>query len=117
MSKMTGGSFVWVCPQCSRRVPNHVVVCRCGYQPPAEIESPRPAALAADVGPRRQRVPWALIWSGISMVLLAVLAVQWSSSDTTHHAAWGLFGCGFAGNLGGASRCGTALVRPGAGSD
>ena len=87
MSKMTGGSFVWVCPQCSRRVPNHVVVCRCGYQPPAEIESPRPAALAADVGPRRQRVPWALIWSGISMVLLAVLAVQWSSSDTTRPGA------------------------------
>ena len=84
---MTGGSFVWVCPQCSRRVPNHVVVCRCGYQPPAEIESPRPAALAADVGPRRQRVPWALIWSGISMVLLAVLAVQWSSSDTTRPGA------------------------------
>ena len=87
MSPLTGGSFVWVCPQCSRRVPNHVVVCRCGYQPPAEIESPRPAALAADVGPRRQRVPWALIWSGISMVLLAVLAVQWSSSDTPRPGA------------------------------
>ena len=87
MSPLTGGSFVWVCPQCSRRVPNHVVVCRCGYQPPAEIGSSRPAALAADVGPRRQRVPWALIWSGISMVLLAVLAVQWLSSDTPRPGA------------------------------
>ncbi len=87
MPKMTGGSFVWVCPQCSRRVPNHVVGCRCGHQSPAEIESRPPAALAADVGPRRQRVPWALIWSGISMALLAMLAVQWSSSDTTRPGA------------------------------
>ena len=86
MSKMTGGLFVWACPQCSRRVPNHVVVCRCGHQRTAEIAS-LPAALAADVGPRRQRVPWALIWSGISMVLLAMLAVQWSSSDTTRPGA------------------------------
>ena len=83
---MTGGSFVWVCPQCSRRVPNHVVVCRCGHQRTGEIQ-PRPAALAADVGPRRQRVPWALIWSGVSMALLAMLAVQWSSSDTTRPGA------------------------------
>ena len=84
---MAGGSFVWVCPACSRRVPNRVVLCRCGYQSAAEIESRPPAALAADVGPRRQRVPWALIWSRISMALLAMLAVQWSSSDTTRSGA------------------------------
>ena len=85
--KITGGSFVWVCPACSRRVPNSVVLCRCGYEAEAELESPLAAAQAAEVSPPRQPVPWALIWSGISMALLAMLAVQWSSSDTTRPGA------------------------------
>ncbi len=85
--EMTGGSFVWVCPACSRRVPNRVVLCRCGYEAGAEVESPSPAAPLAEVSPPRQQVPWALIWSGISMALLAVLVVQWSSSDTTRPGA------------------------------
>ena len=85
--KMTGGSFVWVCPACGRRVPNSVVLYRCGYEAEAELESPSAAAQAAEVSPPRQRVPWALIWSGISMALLAMLAVQWSSSDTTRPGA------------------------------
>ena len=85
--EMTGGSFVWVCPACSRRVPNRVVLCRCGYEAKAQLESPPSAAQAAEVSPPRPRVPWALIWSGISMALLAMLAVQWSSSDTTRPVA------------------------------
>ena len=82
----TGGSFAWICPCCSRQVPNRVRLCRCGYehgcgvQPSAPL--PVPEARAA-----RTRVPWTLVWDGVSVVFLAVLAVQWSSPDTAPPAS------------------------------
>ena len=82
----TGGSFVWICPCCSRQVPNRVRLCRYGYEHGGGVQPsappPVPEARAA-----RTRVPWTLVWGSFSMALLVVLAVQWSSPDTAPPAS------------------------------
>ena len=80
--QVDGGAFAWFCPLCGRQVPHRVRLCRCGYEQGGRVPPFAPFP-GPHVSPGRRGVPWALVWGGISAILLVVLAVQWSPRDTT----------------------------------
>jgi S1-C subfamily serine protease len=67
MTDHESSAFSWVCPQCSRHVPNKLAACRCGYALPLPAELPPPKV----AGPIAERRPGA----GSSMVTSAVVAI------------------------------------------
>ena len=72
--------FVWMCPQCERRVPNQVTQCRCGYVRQEEASTAPPAAEAATdlARPARRRL-WPALAASLAIALLGVVGLRWQS--------------------------------------
>jgi S1-C subfamily serine protease len=81
MTDQESPAFSWTCPQCSRRVPNKLTACRCGYAPPEPAEQ-KPAGPVVEA-----EAPRAGLTSAFAAVVVAIVAVLGAFYWMTDRAA------------------------------
>ncbi len=74
-------NFVWICPQCERKVPNRLEECRCGYQRGAgelSIADPGriPEVVTVDPPARSNVLHWIALVSVAAIVIGVLVAIQ-----------------------------------------